>query len=219
VAVASAVGLAAGSANGTLTVQTGNIPQIDDNVIANACTAAVVGPAETVKGCLNTNHDQWVDFTANENLTFTGGQAVIRPVDGALSTLTIAVEGRTFTTLILNIDAIDQQIHGRHPLPDLLSEVQFTDGATTSALFPLDPHGQNYFTLTGGPFSFITFDVFGGPNFNVTLQDVSEVKQVRIGGTAVVPDPVPDPVPEPATLALLGVGLAGLGVLHRRANK
>ena len=55
----------------------------------------------------------------------------------------------------------------------------------------LDPQGQNFFTLTGGPFSFITFDVFGGPNFNVSLQDVSDVKQVRIGGTAIVRDPLP----------------------------
>jgi hypothetical protein len=219
-AIASAVGLVAGSVNATLIVQTGNHPQIDDNVISNACTAPVPGPALTVKGCFNTNHNQLVDFTSNENIAYTGGQASIQAVDGSLSTLTIAVEGRTFTTLILNIDAIDQQTHGRNPQPDLLSKVQFTDGVTTSALFSLDPHGQNFFTLTGGPFSFITFDVFGGPSFNVSLQDVSDVKQVRIGDTAIVPDPrpdpVPDPVPEPATLALLGVGLASLGVLRRR---
>src|SRR5207247_236108 len=149
-AVAGAIGLAAGSANATLIVQAGNHPQIDDNVIANACTAPVAGPALTVKGCFNTDHDQLVDFTSTENLTFTGGQAVIKPVDGTLATLTIAVEGRTFNSLILNIDAIDQEVHGRHPQPDLLSKVQFTDGFDTSALFSLDPNGQNFFTLTGG---------------------------------------------------------------------
>src|SRR5262249_28051226 len=144
-AVAGAIGVAAGSANASLIVQAGNIPQIDDNVIANGCTAPVPGPAPTVKGCFNTDHNQLVDFTSVENLTFTGGQAVIKPVDGTLSTLTIAVEGRTFNSLILNIDAIDQQTHGRHPQPDLLSEVKFTDGTNTSALFALDPHGQNFF--------------------------------------------------------------------------
>jgi hypothetical protein len=218
-AVAGALGVAAGSANASLIVQSGNIPQTDDNVIANGCTAPVPGPAQTVKGCLNTDHDQLVDFTSNESLTFTGGQAVIKPVDGTLSTLTIAVEGHTFDTLILNIDAIDQETHGRNPQPDLLSKVSFTDGTTTSALFALDPNGQNFFTLTGGPFSFITFDIFGGQNFSVILQDASDVKQVRIGVTPKKLDDDPTPVPEPTTLALLGVGLAGFGYFRQRREK
>ena len=61
--------------NAALIVSTGNIPQIDDNVIANACSAGVgvPGPDTTVQGCFNTNHDQAVIFTVG----LRSGRAVI----------------------------------------------------------------------------------------------------------------------------------------------
>src|SRR5215470_5328412 len=172
IALAGAIGLTPAAANAVLSVQEGNTPQVDDNVIDNpSCSGGVVGPALTIKGCFNKDHNQLVDFTSDELLVYAGGgQAQIVSDDGnGFSTLTIKVEGKFINTLILNIDAIEQKPH------DVLSKVKFNDGVTFSSLFALGK-GQNFFTLTGGPFPFITFDIFGAPAYSVSLDDATDVK-------------------------------------------
>ena len=104
VAAASAVGMMANTASASLIVQTGVVGSfVDDNVINNPCNGNITGPALTIQGCLNTNHNKLVDLTSDENITFdAGGQAKIVPVDGLFSQLQISFDdGTLFQTLIL----------------------------------------------------------------------------------------------------------------------
>lgn len=202
-AFATAAGLGAmlgvTSAQAALIVATGNNPQVDDNVISNACGAgAIDGPALTIKGCLNGNHNQLVSFTAEENIAFNaGGQAVIEAQDGnGFQTLKIELDGLAFNSLILNIDA------------DADGLVQFTDGTETSGTFALSSSGSNFFTITGGTFPYIQFTTYGA-NVSIALDDADQVRQVRIGSNSVN-------VPVPGLLGLLGAGLLGLGIAARR---
>jgi len=219
----------AGVAHATLTVQTGNHPQIDDNVISNSsCASLFGGPGLTIQGCLNGSHSTLVDFTSDESIDrAAGGQAKIVSDDGnGYSTLTTSVVGKTFATMILNVEASAN------------GTIDFTDGTTTSALFGISKNGSNFFTITGGPFPFVTFTTFdaaGAPAgivSGVDLSDiVNDVKQVRLGGIA---DPIAPScptgttgsfpncstvlVPEPTSMLILGSALLGLGVFRRHRS-
>jgi len=178
------------SAN-ALTVLTGNVPQIDDNLVFNGC-GLPPGAGNPVFGCLNNNHSAVVTMSSDETIVISGGQAVVGAVDGLYSTLTIALN--PLNTVILNIDASVDGV------------VTFTDGSGTSGAFALDDNGTNIFTLTGITGNFLTFRTSVN---GVETDMMTEVLQIRLGGPVAA-------IPEPETYALIMAGLATIGFIGRR---
>jgi hypothetical protein len=194
-AISLALAAAATSAS-ALTVVSGNVPQIDSNLVRNPCSLAdSTATGGTVFGCLNDNHAQLVRLMSDESLVITGGQASLDAADETFSRLTVSLEGAALGTLILDIDST---VNGF---------IRFTDGSgATSGLLALDGNGQNFFTLTGisgGSASFVTY--LAG---QVETDLVADVKQIRLG--------VVGAVPEPETYALMLAGLGVMGFIARR---
>jgi len=200
--VAIATILVASGAHATPIVTTGVDNSDTANVVFNPCDATILGPAPTVEGCVNTDHALVVRFTAEENILANGGQASIDATDSdGYSQLRIEIPGQTFNKLVLNIDSL---LDGR---------VEFSDGVgPASGNFPLNANGQNFFTITGGPFAFIEFRTSNLSGSGMDM--VANTQQIRLGGSG-IPLP-PTGLPEPGSLLLIGLALAALAAVRRR---
>jgi hypothetical protein len=183
-----------------------------NNVIFNGCTASADANAgdNVVQGCLNTNKNAIIVFTADQPIEVAGGgQAAIEAIGAGFSSLTIDFIVPTGANLLaLNIDMADGET----------GSVTFdTDVTGPSGPFGLDDKGENKFTVTTDPL--VAFSQFSFTTSGSISLLVVDVKQVRIDPGSTGPDPIP--VPEPASLALLGlgmIGLAGASRLRRRVT-
>ena len=168
-----------------------------DNLVFNSCNTAVEGPALTLTGCLNGQPNTVINVTSDELIRVEGGgQARIVASDGVgYSFLSIdTITPATFSQLILNINATQDGF------------VTFTGSpGGTSSSFALNGGGQNFFTITGENFDFVSFTTTGTLIADIVL----DTRQIRI-------DTTPTTVPEPMSLALFGAGLLGLGMVRRK---
>ncbi len=202
--------LSAPTADATLQLGTGLIDGSGDvdNVVFNPCgLGGSIGT--TVQGCLNSDHTELVNFTSTEPLLIGegGGQATITgATDGNFTDFSIALADPTkgFSKLQLSLDTfLDGQIH-------FTALDQF--GTTFDfGTYALDGSGLNKFTLYSTDAQVaLSFSGFS----TIPIDDLSDLEQVRIGEADTTTK-----VPESTSLALLGGGLFGLGlILRRRSN-
>lgn len=181
-------------ANAILTA--GNIPQIDENILLN--TGDVGNP---IFGTTN-DTNLAVRFTGDEVLTApASGQARIDAVDDFFTSLMVDVPNGTFTSLILNLDAV---INGT---------VDFTVTTNTGVQV------FNDIAVGGSGNNFFTFTTIDNQRYlDIALQADSgltfgDAAQFRIGGAQLTIPDVPDAA---STFSLLGFALVGIAAARRR---
>ena len=183
---------AVSSARADVVVLVGNVPQIDENVLLNTGLSG-----NPIFGETNQTHLA-VRFSSNESITSPAmGQARIEAVDGTLTTLTVDLNGGSFTSLIFNIDA---SVNGtvNFVVNEVGGQVNNFNG------FAVGGSGQNFFTIIASNNQRI-LSVTMTAATPVTLS-FSNVAQFRIGGASAGLTGVP----EPTGMILLGTGILGL---------
>ena len=201
-AFATALALGYSAANATIVITAGPGSAANtDNVIFNACSGNITGPALMVQGCLNSSHTTLVDFTGTQNLVVNGGQARIEAQNGTFDFLQINFDPlatSAFTALSFNIDAANTGTVG--------ITADAITGPDLTQSFTLGQAGQNFFHVDASGGTLLRSVSFTG--VSVLSVAFNDVQQVRIGPNF--------PLPEPGALLLLATVLGAFGLTSKR---
>lgn len=170
------------------------------------------GPSTTVTGTVGPANDRYlVNFTSDEQLVardvpaappIPGIPPQVSAVDGGLMRLGVSVQDSAFTSLYLNFRMANV---GGNPPRFADVTVSAYDGEIAYYDFELR-NGNNFLRVDATGDTLLRDLAFLSP-FNVV-----DVRQARLGGLQEAP------IPEPATLLSLGIGVAGMLAVRRRAR-
>ena len=212
--VLSAVNIQVASA-GIIFSEPGAVPGVGNGVFAVRFNTGLsdTGPSTTVTGTAGAgpvNERYLVDFSSNESLIAADNPNATPPLtpqvsgeDGRFRLLDVSVRDGAFTSLFLNFR---MPVVPRNPAGRFADITAFGFGGEMATYTLELSNGNNFFRVDATDGTLLRSLSLLSPF------EILDARQARISGLQDAP------VPEPTTLLSLGIGLAGLVAIRRRAR-